>query len=674
MCHLLDGGPGAGQEFSPGGFTVTLPDLATATGAGLPSSGPVYLGLRIDPAGAVPELNPHDQSGVHRGEDWEALTILTPVPTGVTDLSKADPSLDTQAEGTLLTPGQADTYTFTVTQTQGSGRLTAVVTPTAGTLTPLLTLAGPDGTVLVQSGSQIVQHLQPGSYRLTVSARSGAGAYRLTTQSVQASPPGDPLAVGFQPDAVAVADLNGDGIPDMLVADQGSNDIAELFGSYGANGAWVATPGPRLKSGGSGPVAVSVRDVTGNGIPDLVVTNGQSGTFTVLPGVGQGFFNDQNPRVLNVPGNPVLEAPSFFGTSNQGVMATADGRLIGFDLADFAASVGTVFAPPDGEGVAAVEALADGHVVAALEGGTVVDLAPSNGGLVVERTFLSLSGISSDPSALEVLEGASGLQVLVTNAGGDRVFVFGIPSLPESPALPPAEVAAGPTVEVTPPVEGSLTLVVTLIAGPVPAGGAAVAEAPQDAGPAPAPPAEAAEAALPWNAGGAEDVAAGPGDDGPRPGEGGIDVPGQLRGIDLYQPPPDPDRPGLISQRPGEAGRGDRAVIALTLNGSPPPAARALTAQPPTDPEPADAWAPPVEVVRAAGDTPGRATASPGEATDAVFALSPARWHPEHARLMALAAFVGWAWSDHLLYAQSQGAEVTAGRRSRRVPQIRARD
>ena len=131
-------GLGAGQEFSSGG-SVTLPDLATATGAGLPSSGPVYLGLRIDPAGAVPELNTHDQSGVHRGEDWETLTVLTPVPTGVTDLSKADPGLDTQADGALLTPGQADTYTFTVTQTQGSGRLTAVVTPTAGTLTPLLT-------------------------------------------------------------------------------------------------------------------------------------------------------------------------------------------------------------------------------------------------------------------------------------------------------------------------------------------------------------------------------------------------------------------------------------------------------------------------------------------------------------------------------------------------------
>jgi hypothetical protein len=40
---------------------------------------------------------------------------------------------------------------------------------------------------------------------------------------------------------------------------------------------------------------------------------------------------------------------------------------------------------------------------------------------------------------------------------------------------------------------------------------------------------------------------------------------------------------------------------------------------------------------------------------------------------MALAAFVGWAWSERLLYTRLQGAEVTVGRWPRRIPQIRAR-
>src|SRR5262249_24563376 len=57
LATLPVAGLGAGQAFAPGGFTVTLPDLASATAAGLPVSGSVYLGLRIDPAGLVPELN-----------------------------------------------------------------------------------------------------------------------------------------------------------------------------------------------------------------------------------------------------------------------------------------------------------------------------------------------------------------------------------------------------------------------------------------------------------------------------------------------------------------------------------------------------------------------------------------------------------------------------------------
>src|SRR5262249_44740992 len=104
--------------------------------------------------------------------------------------------------------------------------------------------------------------------------------------------------VGTAPAGVTVADINTDGIADMLVANQGSNDVSILFGSYDAGGSWVGLAGPRLKSGGAGPVAVTRRDMNGDGISDLVVTNGGSGTLTVLPGVGRGFFDDRQPQTL----------------------------------------------------------------------------------------------------------------------------------------------------------------------------------------------------------------------------------------------------------------------------------------------------------------------------------------------------------------------------------------
>jgi hypothetical protein len=118
--------------------------------------------------------------------------------------------------------------------------------------------------------------------------------------------------VGDNPVSVTVADVNNDGVPDLLIANEGSNDVSVLIGST-QTGVWTATPYQRLNSGGSGPTAVSMRQ-NANGVPDLVVTNGQSGTLTVLPGVGQGFFNDTNPQPpISLGGTPRLPSTTSSG-------------------------------------------------------------------------------------------------------------------------------------------------------------------------------------------------------------------------------------------------------------------------------------------------------------------------------------------------------------------------
>ena len=83
-----------GRSFSsPAGFSVTLP-------AGW-ASGPAYLGLRIVADPAVPEAGLYDKSGVHRGSDWEPLTVVTP-RSGRRDRPVAvDAGLFTETTGTL---------------------------------------------------------------------------------------------------------------------------------------------------------------------------------------------------------------------------------------------------------------------------------------------------------------------------------------------------------------------------------------------------------------------------------------------------------------------------------------------------------------------------------------------------------------------------------------------
>src|SRR5262249_34876172 len=60
---------------------------------------------------------------------------------------------------------------------------------------------------------------------------------------------------------------------------------------------------------GLGPVSTVVQNVPG-GYPNLLVTNSGANNVMLMPGVGQGFFNDRNPTVFPVGNNP---GPLFVG-------------------------------------------------------------------------------------------------------------------------------------------------------------------------------------------------------------------------------------------------------------------------------------------------------------------------------------------------------------------------
>jgi hypothetical protein len=112
---------------------------------------------------------------------------------------------------------------------------------------------------------------------------------------------GKGFSVGTDPVSITVANLTGR--PDLVVADNGSNDVSILVNQPTASGGFTFVPGPRLQ-GGDGPTSTVVQDVNGDGIPDLLVTDGNSNQVTLLPGVGSGFFNDQSPRTYSVGSNP----------------------------------------------------------------------------------------------------------------------------------------------------------------------------------------------------------------------------------------------------------------------------------------------------------------------------------------------------------------------------------
>jgi hypothetical protein len=120
---------------------------------------------------------------------------------------------------------------------------------------------------------------------------------------------GNGYFVGTNPVGITVANLSG-ALPDLVVTDKGSNQVSILLNkSQGGNISFDL--GPRLNSGGTGPVSTVVVHFTGSPNQDILVSNSGSNNVALLPGVGQGFFNDTNPQTFAVGNNP---GPIFVGS------------------------------------------------------------------------------------------------------------------------------------------------------------------------------------------------------------------------------------------------------------------------------------------------------------------------------------------------------------------------
>ncbi len=127
-------------------------------------------------------------------------------------------------------------------------------------------------------------------------------------------------AVGAGPYFIVTADLNHDGIADLVTANKLTNRVSVLLGSGAGgvgDGTFAAATSYAFGATGSSAWSCAIGDFNGDGNPDLAVAVYNTGSVAVLPGNGLGGFGAAtqwtgltNPRMVvarDVNGDGILD-------------------------------------------------------------------------------------------------------------------------------------------------------------------------------------------------------------------------------------------------------------------------------------------------------------------------------------------------------------------------------
>jgi hypothetical protein len=124
---------------------------------------------------------------------------------------------------------------------------------------------------------------------------------------------------GAAPQAISVADVNGDGKLDLIIANNQGASLTILLGN--GDGTFTAAPGSPVTVG-NGPYAVAVADLNGDGKLDLVTANFGDNTLSILLGNGDGTFTPNGSPVAVGTEPSSIAVGDFNGSGRLGLAVT----------------------------------------------------------------------------------------------------------------------------------------------------------------------------------------------------------------------------------------------------------------------------------------------------------------------------------------------------------------
>ena len=229
--------------------------------------------------------------------------------------------------------------------------------------------------------------------------------------------------VGTSPRSVTVADVNGDGYPDLISANSGANSLTVLTNNGGGIFGLYATVQPVTN-----PVFVATASLNGTGKPALICANGNNGTLTVVTNNGSGIFGSN--ATLQVYGNPYSLAVINVSGSPELICANNNNQLIVFTYTPAGgffphASLGVGTAP---EYLLAADVNGDGSpdLITVNNGDDTLSVLTNNGSGVFSTASTPQLAPNAGPVWVVALDiyGTGKVELVSANAGNNTLTIL----------------------------------------------------------------------------------------------------------------------------------------------------------------------------------------------------------------------------------------------------------
>ncbi|MHB1865734.1 MAG: FG-GAP repeat domain-containing protein, partial [Candidatus Saccharimonadales bacterium] len=257
--------------------------------------------------------------------------------------------------------------------------------------------------------------------------------------TVSVTPLPQAVSLGLASLTFNVADVNGDGINDLIAIEESSNSPSTPPGIFVFLGHADGTfANPVEYSAGSGPIAVAIDDVNGDGKLDLIVQNSglPPNNIQVLLGNGDGTFKTAiNAGSTNpLADNMFSVAAGDFNGDGKIDLVLSDGEiLLGNGNGTFAASAFTLPMPANSFGNVPVVgdfnhdgnldvAMNVPNITASSTGEVMIFLGKGDGTFTTGTSYVNISG--SEHMATEDFDGDGNLDLII-GSGDNGVYSAG---------------------------------------------------------------------------------------------------------------------------------------------------------------------------------------------------------------------------------------------------------